>query len=87
MHWVRTIIEEAYTVVDLESDSYADSWDWDGPPLSDFRDCTNLGLAVLKIWAHFFRSNTQWLFINIIGESLEKYRELLVRTHRQKRGG
>lgn len=38
-----------------------------------------LSLAVLKIWAHFFKSNTQWPFINIIGKSLEKYREILQR--------
>jgi hypothetical protein len=33
---------------------------------------------VLQIWAHFFSSNTQWPFINIIGMSLEKYRIMLV---------
>lgn len=42
-------------------------------------DPASLGAAVLKIWAHFFKSNTQWPFINIIGLSLEKYREILLR--------
>ncbi|EFX03764.1 c2h2 type zinc finger domain containing protein [Grosmannia clavigera kw1407] len=83
LHWVRTIVEEAYSVIDLESDSCVGT---DGLPLSDFKDCTNLGLAVLKIWAHFFRSNTQWLFINVIGESLRKYREMLIKAQAQKVG-
>jgi hypothetical protein len=38
-------------------------------------DPQGLSVAVLKIWAHFFKRNTQWPFINIIGASLEKYRE------------
>lgn len=69
MHWVRCIVEEAYEVVDFE----------DMPDkLVDFRDPANLSLAVLKIWAHFFKSNTQWPFINIIGKSLDKYREMVM---------
>lgn len=43
-------------------------------------DPAALGLAVLKIWAHFFKSNTQWRFINMIGLSLEKYREMLLKS-------
>lgn len=43
------------------------------------RDPASLSLAVLKIWAHFFKSNAQWPFINIIGQSLEQYRALLLR--------
>lgn len=69
LHWVRSIVEEAYTVVDFDNDSEG---------LIDFRDPGNLSFAVLKIWAHFFKSNTQWPFINIIGESLEKYRTIMV---------
>ena len=38
----------------------------------------DLGLAVLKIWARFFMGNAQWPFINMIGRSLEKYREILM---------
>jgi len=45
-----------------------------GPP--DFQDPAHLGLGVLQIWAHFFSSNTQWPFINVIGRSLEKYRSM-----------
>jgi hypothetical protein len=44
---------------------------------TDFQDPALLGLGVLQIWAHFFSSNTQWPFINIIGRSLEKYRNML----------
>ena len=70
LHWVRCIVEEAYTVVDLEDDSEGGM---------DLRDQGSLSLAVLKIWAHFFKSNAQWPFINIIGVSLEKYRDVLAR--------
>lgn len=75
LHWVRCIVEEAYDVVDFEDHE---------PGLSTDRDPASLSLAVLKIWAHFFKSNTQWLFINIIGKSLEKYRELLIRSSLQQ---
>lgn len=73
LHWVRCIVEEAYTVVDFDQ-----GVDTDNPSLLGFRDPSNLSLAVLKIWAHFFKSNTQWPFINIIGVGLEKYREILI---------
>ncbi|KAF0640960.1 hypothetical protein FPSE5266_11142 [Fusarium pseudograminearum] len=73
LHWVRCIVEEAYTVVDFEQ-----SHDQEIANLLDFTDPLNLSLAVLKIWAHFFKSNTQWLFINIIGVGLERYREMLI---------
>ncbi|KXH42912.1 hypothetical protein CSIM01_06020 [Colletotrichum simmondsii] len=74
LHWVRCIVEEAYDVVDFEDDE---------PETSIDRDPASLSLAVLRIWAHFFKSNTQWPFINIIGKSLEKYRELLMRSRKQ----
>lgn len=67
-------MEEAYDVVDFEDDE---------PETSTDRDPASLSLAVLRIWAHFFKSNTQWPFINIIGKSLEKYRELLMRSRKQ----
>ena len=59
LHWVRCIVEEAYTVVDFEQ-SHDDQ---EITNLLDFTDPRNLSLAVLKIWAHFFKSNTQWLFM------------------------
>ncbi|KAG8159108.1 hypothetical protein KVR01_010769 [Diaporthe batatas] len=71
LHWVRCIVEEAYDVVD-----FADETD-----LQKDQGSASLSLGVLKIWAHFFKSNAQWPFINIIGQSLEKYRELLIRSH------
>jgi hypothetical protein len=46
-------------------------------------DPQGLSLAVLKIWAHFFNSNTQWPFINIIGASLKQYRDMLLRGDHQ----
>jgi hypothetical protein len=66
-------VEEAYTVVDFDQDL-----DQEVPNMLDFKNPGNLCLAVLKIWAHFFKSNTQWPFINIIGVGLEKYREILI---------
>jgi hypothetical protein len=66
-------VEEAYTVVDFDQ-----GLDQEIPNMLDFKDPGNLCLAVLKIWAHFFKSNTQWPFINIIGVGLEKYREILI---------
>lgn len=59
-------------------------FDDDEPEVGVDRDPASLSLAVLRIWAHFFKSNTQWPFINMIGESLEKYRELLVRSRPQQ---
>ena len=67
LHWVRCIVEEAWAVVDFEDEDA----EFRGGP----RD---LGLAVLKIWARFFMGNAQWPFINMIGRSLEKYREILM---------
>ncbi|KAK2609945.1 hypothetical protein N8I77_003413 [Diaporthe amygdali] len=75
LHWVRCIVEEAYDVVDFEDEE---------PDIRTERDPASLSRAVLKIWAHFFKSNTQWPFINIIGKSLEKYRELLIRNSLQQ---
>ncbi|KAI0405544.1 amidase signature domain-containing protein [Xylaria palmicola] len=68
LHWVRCIVEEAYAAVDFDGEQS----EFQGDPLS-------LSFAVLRIWAHFFKSNTQWPFINMIGSSLEMYRDLLAR--------
>lgn len=75
LHWVRCIVEEACDVVDFDDEECDVSAD---------RDPASLSLAVLKIWAHFFKSNTQWPFINIIGNSLERYRELLIASRTQQ---
>ncbi|RKU49455.1 hypothetical protein DL546_007644 [Coniochaeta pulveracea] len=73
LHWVRCIAEEAFDVVDFddEEEERHRGLGLDHPQ--------GLSLAVLKIWAHFFKSNTQWPFINIIGASLERYREMLMK--------
>ncbi|CAG8214148.1 unnamed protein product [Penicillium olsonii] len=71
MYWVRCIIEEAYSVVDFYPTEFI-----------DFRNPLNLSFAVLQLWAHFFKSNTQWPLINILGQSLEKYREILIQNRR-----
>lgn len=49
-------------------------------------DPRGLSFAVLKIWAHFFKGNTQWRFINMIGASLERYREMLIESTKDVRG-
>lgn len=41
---------------------------------------SHLALSVLRIWAHFFKGNTQWPFINMIGRSLQLYREMLIQA-------
>lgn len=37
----------------------------------------SLGFAVIKLWSRLFQKNTQWPFINIIGESLRQYLKLI----------
>ncbi|KAE8153872.1 hypothetical protein BDV25DRAFT_126920 [Aspergillus avenaceus] len=71
MSWVRRLVEEAYTVIDFDEDSL---------PVQHIviRNPADLSLCVLKISAHFFKSNTQWPFINIIGSGLEMYCRTLV---------
>lgn len=64
MHWVRCIVEEAYATVDFDA-SWIPSGEDHAPKI--------LALGVLQIWTHFFTSNKQWPFINIIGKGLEKY--------------
>ncbi|KAK8090272.1 C2H2 type zinc finger domain-containing protein [Apiospora hydei] len=78
LHWVRCIVEEAYAVVDFDDDNSNNGCSGE-EELDVPTEPGSLSLAVLKIWAHFFKSNTQWPFINIIGKSLEKYREILQR--------
>ncbi|KAK7426044.1 hypothetical protein QQZ08_007492 [Neonectria magnoliae] len=74
LHWIRCVVEEAYAVVDFDEEEEA------GLRL----DPQGLSFAVLKIWAHFFKRNTQWPFINILGASLEKYRDQLIRNSQQR---
>ncbi|KUM55531.1 hypothetical protein ACN42_g11729 [Penicillium freii] len=46
----------------------SDTDDGEAPP--DLEP-VSLGLAVLKLWAGLFGTNTQWPFINVLGQSLE----------------
>ncbi|PNS14697.1 hypothetical protein CAC42_1719 [Sphaceloma murrayae] len=62
IYWVRCIVKEAYAVVDFEQ-----------VELSVPNHPYGLGLAVLRIWSRFLRSNTQWQFVEGLGLSLEKY--------------
>jgi hypothetical protein len=72
MQWAKSIVEEAYAVIDFV-DIPTD--------FKDFEDPAVIALGVLKIWAHFFTSNTQWPIINMIGLSLEKYHAMLARQY------
>ncbi|KAL2826175.1 hypothetical protein BJY01DRAFT_150385 [Aspergillus pseudoustus] len=74
LSWVRRIVEEAYSVIDFDEEESQSTYH------INIRDPAHLSLAVLKIWAHFFKSNTQWPFINIIGRSLVKYCGILVQN-------
>ena len=60
-------MEEAYASIDLVDESEA-------PPNLE---PVALGMAVLRLWARLFRRNTQWPFINTLGESLERYMEMI----------
>ncbi|KAF5858885.1 hypothetical protein ETB97_003591 [Aspergillus alliaceus] len=66
LNWTRCIVEEAYSSMDLEEGESV-------PTL----DPIGLGLAVIKLWSRLFRKNTQWPFINVLGDSLEKYLALI----------
>lgn len=69
MHWVKYIIEEAECVVDFDAVEAMDRLP-EGP--------SKLGLSVIRVWSHFFRSNTQWPIINMLGESLDGYLKILL---------
>ena len=66
LRWTRCIIQEAYSSIDTD--------DGEAPP--DLEPAS-LGLAVLKLWARLFGTNTQWPFINVLGQSLEEYITML----------
>ncbi|KAJ5378803.1 hypothetical protein N7509_011922 [Penicillium cosmopolitanum] len=63
LRWTQCIVEEAYSSIDLEDESEA--------PLN--LEPPALGMAVLKLWSRLFKRNTQWPFINCLGNSLEQY--------------
>ncbi|RNJ52552.1 hypothetical protein D7B24_003330 [Verticillium nonalfalfae] len=68
LHWVWCIVDEACMSVDFVAEEYNGAIE---------REPRSLGLAVLMIWAHFFKSNTQWPFINVMGQALQEYRKLV----------
>lgn len=72
MQWASSIVKEAYAVIDFV-DAPTEPTDLENPAI--------LALGVLKIWAHFFKSNTQWPIINMIGLGLEKYHAMLARQY------
>lgn len=72
MHWASSIVKEAYAVIDFVNAPTEPT---------DFEDPAILALGVLKIWAHFFTSNTQWPIINVIGSGLEKYHAMLAQRY------
>ncbi|KAJ5689182.1 hypothetical protein N7462_003574 [Penicillium macrosclerotiorum] len=67
LRWTQCIVEEAYSSIDLEDESEA--------PRN--LEPSTLGMAVLRLWARLFRRNTQWPFINILGQSLEQYMAMI----------
>ncbi|KAJ5104562.1 hypothetical protein NUU61_001909 [Penicillium alfredii] len=67
LRWTHCIVEEAYSSIDLDDDAEAPSPQQPGA----------LGMAVLKLWARLFRKNTQWPFINVLGQSLEQYMAMM----------
>ncbi|KAF2222285.1 hypothetical protein BDZ85DRAFT_263380 [Elsinoe ampelina] len=61
IHWVQCIVKEAYAVVDFEEAELP-------MPTEPY----DLGVAVLRIWSRFLKTNTQWQFVAVLGQSLEK---------------
>jgi hypothetical protein len=66
LRWTRCIIEEAYSSIDTD--------EGEAPPNLE---PASLGMAVLKLWARLFSTNTQWPFINVLGQSLEQYMTMI----------
>ncbi|KAF3395806.1 Transcriptional regulator [Penicillium rolfsii] len=67
LRWTQCIVEEAYSSIDLDDESEA-------PPNLE---PAALGMAVLRLWARLFKRNTQWPFINVLGQSLEQYMAMI----------
>ncbi|KAJ6107473.1 hypothetical protein N7523_008796 [Penicillium sp. IBT 18751x] len=67
LRWTRCIVEEAYSSIDIEDES-------ETPPNLE---PAALGMAVLRLWARLFKRNTQWPFINCLGQSLEHYMSMI----------
>lgn len=67
LRWTRCIVEEAYSSIDIEDES-------ETPPNLE---PAALGMAVLRLWARLFKRNTQWPFINCLGQSLEQYMSMI----------
>lgn len=60
--WIRDILQEANDSMDVEDEKRL--------PITNPLD---MSVAVLRLWARFFRGNSQWPFINIIGLALQRY--------------
>ncbi|KXJ96112.1 hypothetical protein Micbo1qcDRAFT_231222 [Microdochium bolleyi] len=78
LHWVRYIVDEACAVVDFEEDNGPEHHSAASQQNPHRASPSHLALSVLRIWAHFFKGNTQWPFINMIGKSLQLYRDMLL---------
>ncbi|KAJ5984562.1 hypothetical protein N7481_006661 [Penicillium waksmanii] len=63
LRWTSLVVEEAYDSIDFDDES----------PITRHSGPRELGLGVLAIWSRFFQHNTQWHFINILGQSLSLY--------------
>jgi hypothetical protein len=70
LRWVGCVVEEAYSYLDPEDE---DDTEENQQPLHQHSPPPALGLAVIRLWARFFKRNVQWRFVNIIGASLDIY--------------
>ncbi|KAL7929288.1 fungal-specific transcription factor domain-containing protein [Trichoderma chlorosporum] len=66
---VSAIVQEALSYLDFDETDTSINFDLLRPYA--------LGLAVPRLWARLFKRNVQWPFINIIGQALEKYAEMM----------
>ncbi|CAG7921851.1 unnamed protein product [Penicillium olsonii] len=76
VRWIGRVVREALLSHDDTVDMLADLGEND---LSNPRIMTqNLSYAVVKVWAQMFKScNSPWRIVNLVGQSLDKYAELI----------
>ncbi|KAL4797727.1 hypothetical protein BDV19DRAFT_387155 [Aspergillus venezuelensis] len=75
LRWASLVVDEAYDSMDFYSDMDMDIQQ--NRLGKTNRSPGDLALGVLGIWARFFQFNSQWRFINILGEGLAKYKEIV----------
>lgn len=76
--WVRNILEETDMVVPLDGDA-GDTRvvNQSQELLEDERKIRGLAVSVVRVWSKTFKGNTSWAIVDMIGNALEVYADLL----------